>query len=154
VRQGILEAGKPHQVNKLLGAVLYRIVLEYLAWKLDVGFNAALGQKGGVLEHESELARFPCRDRGEVINVDRTLGRFEQPADELQEGCLAAARGTDNCNQFAFVNGEVNVAQRLDRVTCSVGLAHVFYGDDWLYNGHAKSIYKKPLKSRKKSPPP
>src|SRR5262249_15787535 len=77
------------------------------------------GKERGLLEDQAalrrrRLARIPERP-------DMALGGILQAGDEIEQGALAAARGPEEDHEFARLDVEVDLAQRLVCASCAGG---------------------------------
>ncbi len=115
----VLVAAQPHFLQQgacallvflALGLEVAAVGFDDLQRQQHVVHGRAPGQQGGCLKrHARDLER-----AGDRLAVDQDLppGRHLQAGGKLHEGGLAAARGSDNGDEFALTHLQVN---RLDR---------------------------------------
>jgi hypothetical protein len=105
--------------------------------EFDIVDHAQVGDQVEALEHEAERAvaqlrhfLVAVRGDGRAADLHAALARPVEQADEIQQRALAAAAGAHHRDEFAAVDGEVDVlqCQRLDLVG-AVGLAHFIQSD-------------------------
>ena len=111
-RIGVLEAAQPDEVEQLVGLALGALVelLAELGGKQRVLERGLPGQQRRALEHQRHvLAR-----RGHRAAVDGNCSRAErdQAGDQPQHRRLAAAAGTDDRDELAWLGQEVDVVER------------------------------------------
>ena len=108
---------------------------------LDVAHCAESGQQVEALEDEADfgaahLSALAVGELGEVDAVDqnRATGGVGETAEDVEEGGLAGARGTDDGDEFAWLDCEVNFAEGGDfEFAGAVGFAEVLSENDWLH---------------------
>ena len=92
--------------------------------KGDVAQDRHVAEQGVILEDEADIA--PAHGHGADLGAaDKKAAAFGrlQPRDQAQDGGLAAPAGAEQGRQFAFVDGEADVAQGDD---LAVALGDVF----------------------------
>jgi len=105
-------------------------------------FDVAHGREGGekveALEDEADFGpahtgALGVGEFGEVgsVDEDRAGGGSGKTAEDVEEGGLAGARGTDDGDELAGGDGEVDIAEGRDlQFAGTVGLAQVLREDD------------------------
>ena len=107
--------------------------------KLDVLDDIQLGEEIEELENETDFAVANGGElaRGGILNhqaikFDRSFCRRIQTAEDVHEGGFAAARGTDDGDEFACVDVERDVVEGADFfVAKAVDFADVAEFDEW-----------------------
>ena len=118
VRVMVLEAGQPDHVDEPLAGFAPCVALHapQLEAELDVAHHRPPRQQTELLEHHGAV----LAGSGDGIAVDRHLARVgrDQPEQDVEERALAAARRTDDGNELAFLDDDVETVERGDR--CAV----------------------------------
>ncbi|GJC99127.1 hypothetical protein ColKHC_07953 [Colletotrichum higginsianum] len=96
----------------------------------DVEADAAVEQ-GRVLGHDGDGVPEGGREVGDVVAVDEdlALGREVEALDEVHDGGLSGARGTDQAAELAGLQGEGDVVEDVDVRAARVGEGDVLEGD-------------------------
>jgi hypothetical protein len=91
--------------------------------ELDVAKHGQPRVEVGLLEHHAPLAA----RRGDLrpVDGDRALGRLDEPGQQLQQGRLTAARRPCDTDEFARLDNQVDIVERVELGT----LAEVPLGD-------------------------
>jgi len=109
----MLESGQAHEPEQLLGIGMLAVtVTGHLQGKPHVAEHVEPWQEHGVLEHE---AKKPSATRGVrrfAVNEDPSGGRRIEVGDDPQDGRLAAPARTDERDELAFADLQVDVGKR------------------------------------------
>ena len=111
----VLEAFEAHELEQAHGVRPLRGAQGAADLRSDfrIGENVAPGQQIVLLEHEAAIGARP-RD-APPIQMRLARGGLLQPADDAQEGGLAAARGAHDGDEFAAANLRADVLQHFER---------------------------------------
>ncbi len=119
------EVEQPHDVEEapgLVGALLFREVAQA---ELDVLLRREPGVERVLLEdHAPVLAR---GQKGGAVQCELSGRGGLEAGDDTQEGRLATSGGTDDGNELAVLQGQVDVVKSLDRALAATeSLLHPF----------------------------
>src|ERR671910_2416252 len=108
MRKVIFETLESDELDKLLRSRLTVTVIQSLALqpKDDVFENRAPRHQTGILEHHATIR--PRSGYELAINRDLSRGRLEQSIAQVDKSCFAAAAGTDDRDEFAVFNLQVD----------------------------------------------
>ena len=117
-----LEALEIDELEVAPGALasLGRRIAHDLERQHDVALDGAPRIEGRCLEHIAVLALESRLAGGEVVDADGAAGRLLEIGDDAEQRGLAAARGTDQRDEIAGLDVEIDVGQGEERTVSGV----------------------------------
>src|SRR6185436_1937904 len=107
------QAHKLEVVAGELAALVARQIRNALEPEHDIAKHGEPGKQGRILKHYQTMAAGPGHDL--IVGEHAALVGYGQPGDDVEQGRLAATARTDQTDELAPVDRELDVVQGLDR---------------------------------------